>query len=202
MSTSPQPNVGETQPCTIDKELEEQLLEQRDAENAELKARVEGFESEESMLDALADAAEATKRAKIAEAKARKMETENMELRTRISEFETKFEAEGARFANLETQVKLLQRNENDIVQAAKSTEAKCNQQLQKTQGELSKAQAEATLLKNALQKMVDQFNVLVEGVQIAQKKGVYSLEIASHMHTAISTVAGMFDSKQGSGTQ
>jgi hypothetical protein len=109
---------------------------------------------------------------------------------------------EAARFADLENQVKHLQQNEQDIVQAAKSTETKCSQQLHQMQQALSKTQAEAALLKNAVQKMVEQFNILVEGVQIAQGKGVFSLEVASHMHNAIATTAALFESKQEAGAQ
>lgn len=125
------------------------------------------------------------------------LETQVQGLENDVAEGLTREQQLAQQVEQLTGQVKRLEQDEQDIADAAAASEKQADVEKTQLRESAAKAQAETGLMKNALQKVIDQFNILSEGVKIAQSKGAFSLEVASHMHTAITTTTALFEQKR-----
>ena len=89
---------------------------------------------------------------------------------------------------------------DEDLKIAALSTETLSAEKVQKAEEaaasakkQLVEKQAELAKVHTVVKKMVDQFNILIEGMETAQKNGSFTLPEAHKYWSAISTVKSIF---------
>ena len=89
---------------------------------------------------------------------------------------------------------------DEDLKSAALSTEQLCEDKIREAESatesvkkQLLEKQAELTTVHAVVKKMVDQFNILIEGMETAQKNGAFKMMEAYKYWTAILAVKSIF---------
>lgn len=89
---------------------------------------------------------------------------------------------------------------ETNIREAALATEEACEQKVQRAESmaahakkELSEKQGDLAKAHVAVKKLVEQFNVLIDGIELAQGKGAFTLKESHKYWSSVLAVKSMF---------